>query len=120
MIAGVRRIRGLSLIAIFARTLLAGSEAFAVDTWYAKATIETTIQEYFDEINRGDVKAIVASCAARTTVVDGFPPYAWQTAPTGGRTSSRNNRAIGATPDTLLPGKAIVTERQGVSEPWCE
>ena len=53
MIAGVRRIRGLSLIAIFARTLLAGSEAFAVDTWYAKATIEYDDSRVFRRDQQG-------------------------------------------------------------------
>jgi hypothetical protein len=31
------------------------------------------------DFNKGDKRSFLASCASHTAVIDGFPPYAWDT-----------------------------------------
>jgi hypothetical protein len=47
-----------------------------------KADALGTVKAFIDGFNKGDVKAALATCASPSSVVDEFPPYAWQ-GPTG-------------------------------------
>ena len=75
-----------------------------------KGAIERAIRQYVANINRGDVKAIVAACARHTSVVDGSPPYAWQTCRDWWRSYVSNNRSVGATLGVLAIGKVVYWE----------
>jgi ketosteroid isomerase-like protein len=37
-----------------------------------------TVQQFIDGFNKGDVKSALATCASPVSIVDEFPPYAWQ------------------------------------------
>jgi hypothetical protein len=36
------------------------------------------VRQYVDGFNKGDVKAMAATCAAPASILDGLPPHAWQ------------------------------------------
>jgi len=36
------------------------------------------VRQWVDSLNKGDMKTAVAACAQQTSIVDEFPPYAWQ------------------------------------------
>jgi hypothetical protein len=79
-VAGVRadpfNIRGdptRKIIAALALVAAAGS-AVALDENNAMATVN----QFVDGFNKGDVKSALATCASPTSIVDEFPPCAWQ------------------------------------------
>ncbi len=37
-----------------------------------------TVRQFIDGFNKGDVKSALAACASPVSIVDEFPPYAWQ------------------------------------------
>jgi len=37
-----------------------------------------TVKQFIDGFNKGDVKGALATCASPVSIVDEFPPYAWQ------------------------------------------
>jgi ketosteroid isomerase-like protein len=43
-----------------------------------QADAMAAVRQFIDGFNKGDVKAAVAACASPVSVVDDFPPYAWQ------------------------------------------
>ena len=43
-----------------------------------KTDAMATVQQFIDGFNKGDVKSALAACASPVSVVDEFPPYAWQ------------------------------------------
>jgi len=43
-----------------------------------KTDVMATIQQFIDGFNKGDVKSALATCASPVSIVDEFPPYAWQ------------------------------------------
>jgi ketosteroid isomerase-like protein len=36
------------------------------------------VKQFIDGFNKGDVKSALATCASPVSIVDEFPPYAWQ------------------------------------------
>jgi hypothetical protein len=65
------------------------------------------------DFNKGDKKSVLGSCAPHTAVIDGFPPYAWETCSTWMHDYEANNKLIQATPGTLAIGKPIYSEVKG-------
>ena len=43
-----------------------------------KTEVMATLQQFIDGFNKGDVKSALATCASPVSIVDEFPPYAWQ------------------------------------------
>jgi ketosteroid isomerase-like protein len=43
-----------------------------------KSDVTAVVQRFTDSLNKGDVKAALATCAAQSTIIDEFPPYHWQ------------------------------------------
>ena len=37
-----------------------------------------TVHRFIDSFNKGDMKDAIATCAARTSIIDEFPPHEWQ------------------------------------------
>ncbi len=107
------RIHDLILTITFGLAVLVASPVFASDTSRAKATIDKTVQKYIADMNKGDVKAIVAACAPRTSIVDDFPPYAWQTCADWWKDYESNNKVIGASLGTLSISHPVYTELAG-------
>jgi hypothetical protein len=64
----------LVLAATLAAALLAVSPAKASE----KTDVIATVKQYMDSFNKGDKDAEIAACAAQASIVDDFPPYAWQ------------------------------------------
>jgi hypothetical protein len=60
------------LVAV-ALTLLVGSTEGS-----EKADVMAAVHQFIDGFNKGDVKTVLAACAAQASIVDEFPPYAWQ------------------------------------------
>jgi ketosteroid isomerase-like protein len=56
-----------------AMAILAILPAAATD----KTDVMTTVRQFVDSFNKGDVKAASASCAGQTSILDEFPPYEW-------------------------------------------
>lgn len=61
------------IIVALAIALAAGS-ASASD----KTEVMATVNQFIDGFNNGDVKSALATCASPVSIVDEFPPYAWQ------------------------------------------
>ena len=40
--------------------------------------VMATVRQFIDGFNKGDVKSALAACASPASIVDEFPPYAWQ------------------------------------------
>jgi hypothetical protein len=68
----MRRIAAALAVTLMSGTAVADDRADAV----------ATAQAFVDGFNKGNVKASLATCASPSSVVDEFPPYAWQ-GPTG-------------------------------------
>ena len=115
MNGSVRRIRHLLLAATGAFCLLAASRPSTISVTAATdaSDVNATITKWVADFNKGDMKAFVAACASRAAVVDGFPPYAWQSCGEWISAYEANNKAIQASPGTLTIGKAIYTEING-------
>ena len=58
---------------VLALSLLAAAPAVAED----KTDVMTTVHQFIDGFNKGDVKAAVAACADQASIIDEFPPYEW-------------------------------------------
>jgi ketosteroid isomerase-like protein len=65
-----------------------GTQAIADD----KTDAMSTVKQFTDSFNKGDAKAVIASCAPQTIIIDDFPPHVWQ----GTSTCSDWLSAIGA------------------------
>ena len=56
--------------------------ALAVAATPAAASEQTdvmaTVHQFTDGLNKGDTKTALAVCAAPSSIIDEFPPYAWQ------------------------------------------
>jgi ketosteroid isomerase-like protein len=72
--------------------------------------VETIIGRWVADLNKGDFKSVVAACAPRAAIVDGFPPYAWQSCADWVNDYQSNNKAIQATLGILEIGKPIYEE----------
>jgi ketosteroid isomerase-like protein len=105
----MKRLRDLVIAATCALSMLAASPAAPSDESDVKAAIEKWVADF----NKGDLKAVVAACAPRAAIVDGFPPYAWQTCADWMNGYEANNKALDATHGTLTIGAPIYTEVMG-------
>ncbi|MHB1869340.1 MAG: hypothetical protein ACYCT1_00605 [Steroidobacteraceae bacterium] len=101
------RTRSAVWVAILRLTVLNASPAFAGSALPEKVAIERVVRAFVANINRGDVRAIVGACAPHTSVIDGFPPYAWQTCRDWWKSHVSNSRSIGATLGALVIGKLL-------------
>ncbi len=113
MNASTKRLRDLLLTATCVLTILAPGHASAANAPNVRATIENIIEKLVTDMNKGDLKAVVAACAPRASIVDGFPPYAWQTCAGWMHDYEANNKAIQGTLGTLSTGKPMYTEAMG-------
>jgi ketosteroid isomerase-like protein len=43
-----------------------------------RTDVMATVNQFIDGFNKGDVKSALATCASPASIVDEFPPYAWQ------------------------------------------
>jgi len=53
---------------------LAAASAAATD----QTDVLKTVHQFVDSFNKGDMKSSLATCASPASVIDEFPPYAWQ------------------------------------------
>ena len=42
-----------------------------------KTDVMTTVHKFVDSFNKGDMKAVAASCADQASIIDEFPPHEW-------------------------------------------
>lgn len=42
-----------------------------------KADVMASVNQFVDAFNKGDTKALAASCADQTSILDEFPPHEW-------------------------------------------
>jgi hypothetical protein len=61
-------------IAVALAVVMAAGTAVASD----KDDAMGTVKQFIDGFNKGDVKSALATCASPVSIVDEFPPYAWQ------------------------------------------
>src|SRR4051794_7226626 len=52
--------------------------AFAVAALADTTDPMAAIRQYIDAFNKGDVKTMAATCAPKSSILDGFPPHSWQ------------------------------------------
>jgi hypothetical protein len=65
--------------AIFTIALaLAAGALSGVAAATAKTDVMSTVTQFVNGLNTGNIKAALATCAARTSIVDEFPPHEWQ------------------------------------------
>ena len=74
-----------------------------------------TVKKLVTDINKGNFNAVAAACAPRASIVDGFPPYAWQTCADWMKGYQINNEAIHATLGTLSIGKLLWSDARAES-----
>lgn len=72
--------------------------------------MNSIVKKLVTDINKGDFGAVAAACAPHASIVDGFPPYAWQTCADWMKAYQSNNEAIHAALGTLSVGKAVYTD----------
>ncbi len=109
MNGGMRFISNLAIAAACVLSTPAASSASASDT----LDVQATINKWIGSINKGDFKSVVSACAPSASIVDGFPPYAWQSCADWMRDYDANNKAIHGTRGTLSIGKPAYTELMG-------
>jgi hypothetical protein len=71
------------------------------------------VKKLVSDINKGNFKSVAAACAPHASIVDGFPPYAWQTCADWMEGYEANNKAIRATLGILSLGKPTYAEVRG-------
>jgi ketosteroid isomerase-like protein len=62
------------------RLLLAPALAalsYAQSSSTAQAAVLSAVHQFVDAFNKGDVKTVIATCAAETSILDEFPPHEW-------------------------------------------
>lgn len=42
-----------------------------------KTDVITTVNKFVEGFNKGDIKALTATCADQASIIDEFPPYEW-------------------------------------------
>ena len=62
-----------NLVIAFAVVMAVGSSAAS-----EKTDVMAPVHQFIDAVNKGDTKTALAACAAQASIVDEFPPYAWQ------------------------------------------
>jgi len=66
-----KSIPAIALAVLF--TFLALLPATATD----KTDVMATVRQFVDSFNKGDVKAVAATCSDQAAILDEFPPYEW-------------------------------------------
>jgi hypothetical protein len=72
--------------------------------------VMATVHQFIDGFNKGDVKAALAACADRTSVIDEFPPHEWQ----GSTACADWARDLAASNEREGISRGVVT----LSAPW--
>lgn len=100
-----------------ASTLAASTAVFLLTTVTALASdeleVKSLVEKWVADLNKGDLKSFVAACAPHAAVVDGFPPYAWQSCADWMKDYNTNNQAIHAPLGTVSIGTPIYKEFNG-------
>jgi ketosteroid isomerase-like protein len=78
--------------------------AFADD----KADAVATVKSFVEKMNRGDMAGAAATCASPASVVDDFPPFAWQ-GPTACADWARE-RDAGLKSEGMTPGDVTLSK----------
>jgi ketosteroid isomerase-like protein len=63
----------LKILFALAFTVVATLPAAATD----KTEVVATVRKFVDSFNKGDMKALTATCADQVSIIDEFPPYEW-------------------------------------------
>jgi ketosteroid isomerase-like protein len=63
----------LKILSALAFTVAATLPAAATD----KTDVVTTVRKFVESFNKGDMKALTATCADQASIIDEFPPYEW-------------------------------------------
>src|SRR5450755_399773 len=63
----------LRILFALAFTIAATLPAAATD----KTDVVATVRKFVDGFNKGDMKALTATCADQASIIDEFPPYEW-------------------------------------------
>lgn len=123
MNANTERIRQLVLATTCVLTALSARPGFASERSDLNATVKrmasytsdlnAAVKKFVTDINKGDFRSVAAACATRASIVDGFPPYAWQTCADWMKAYESNNKAIRATLGILSIGKPLYMEVRG-------
>ncbi|MEO7041488.1 MAG: hypothetical protein ABI035_04435 [Gemmatimonadaceae bacterium] len=77
------------------------------------ADVQATVKKWIAYLNKRESKPLIAACAPHAAIVDGFPPYAWQTCADWWSDYQANNKAIQGTDSKLELGKLIYEELNG-------
>lgn len=48
------------------------------DTTHERGRVMVIVHQFFNGLNKGDVKTAVAACASPASIIDDFPPHMWQ------------------------------------------
>ncbi|MGH8399351.1 MAG: hypothetical protein ACRETA_14100 [Gammaproteobacteria bacterium] len=102
-------VRLVANAAVCAISMLAATPAFASDA----SDVQATVERWVVNINKGDFKSVIAACAPHASIIDGFPPYAWQTCADWMHDYKANNKTIQANLGTLSMGRPIYSELHG-------
>lgn len=98
------------LVAVAAALLiLASGTATASD----ESAVQSLVDKWIADLNRGDLKLVVAACSPRAAVVDAFPPYAWPTCGAWMSDYRKNNEATHAPLGKVSIGGPIYKEFSG-------
>lgn len=75
MINGLIALRKMicATVLVVACFLLAGLPVAATD----RTDVIATVRQFVDSFNKGDVKAVAATCSDQAAILDEFPPYEW-------------------------------------------
>jgi ketosteroid isomerase-like protein len=84
-------------------------QAFAADV----QALDAKVHKWTADMNAGNMKAFYAACAPHVAVVDGFPPYAWDSCQTWMRDYDANNRRVKAPRGTLTIGEPLWSDVNG-------
>lgn len=101
-----KRVRDLILAASCGAAIVSSGPGLAS----GMTDVNTIVKKLVTDINKGNFNAVAAACAPRASIVDGFPPYAWQTCADWMKAYQVNNEAIHATLGTLSIGKPLYTD----------
>lgn len=63
----------LKFLFALAFTLIATLPAAATE----KTDVVATVRKFVESFNKGDMKAMAATCAEQASIIDEFPPYEW-------------------------------------------
>ena len=73
-----------------------------------QADVMAVVNRFVDGFNKGDTKALVAACAAQTSIIDEFPPHEWHG--TGACRSWANDYNANAKKEGITDGVVVLTK----------